>query len=166
MIYTGIEIGVHWEYFLGCVNNKMVIRYTLSMMSAKFTKACFQGNPANAVCLLPNVFHLSEPESMNGKTNFGIGDLIISDKLWCSPLSLSARPHASHLNQHLCLAQREDLFIVTRNLTDDSLPQVLIIETKHDLEHRPHHHHQAVHRARQHMEEGEEWSVVNIEAFC
>ena len=127
---------------------------------------CFQGNPANAVCFLPNVFHLSEPESMNGKTSIGIGDLLISDKFWCSPLSVPARPHASHLNQHLCLAQRKNIFIVTRNLvTGDSLFQVLIIETKHDLEHRPNHHHQAVHWARQHMEEGEEWSVVNIEAF-
>ena len=27
VIYTGIEIGVHWEYFLGCVNNQLVIRY-------------------------------------------------------------------------------------------------------------------------------------------
>ena len=26
VIYTGIEIGVHWEYLLGCVNNIVVIR--------------------------------------------------------------------------------------------------------------------------------------------
>ena len=165
MIYTGIEIGVHWEYFLGCVNNIMVIRYPLTFHDLmQSSLVCFQGNPANAVCFLPNVFHLSERESMNGKTSIGIGDLLISDKFWCSPLSVPARPHASHLNQHLCLAQRKNIFIVTRNLvTGDSLFQVLIIETKHDLEHRP--HHQAVHWARQHMEEGEEWSVVNIEAF-
>ena len=89
-------------------------------------------------------------------------DIFISDKFLCPPLPLSARPDASHLNKHLCLAQRKVL-----HSDQDTKPlfQVLIIETKHDLEHRP--HHQGAHQAGQHMGEGEEWSVLanQIAAF-
>ena len=54
-------------------------------------------------------------------------------------------------------------FITVTTRTLSPLFQVLIMETKHDLEHRP--HHQGVHQAGQHMGEGEEWSVVSITAI-
>ena len=67
------------------------------------------------------------------------------------------------ISTNICVWLNVKFITVTRNLTP--LFQVLIIETKHDLEHLP--HHQGAHQAGQHMGEGEEWSVLanQIAAF-